>query len=371
MSFNNWNNMHTQSTPPPATDEVSIKELFLKIKEWVAYLKAQWKMLVFVVILCASIGFLYAYLQKPIYTATLSFALDDEKSGGGGIGGALGLASSLGFDLGGGSVSGVFSGVNLLELMKSRSLVEKTLLQPISINGKSISLASYYMKFNEMDKNIGKTFLLPSDPFPPLANRSTFNLQQDSLLGILYRQITGKNGLLSVAQKDKKISILTIDVKSKDELFSKTFAENLAKVVSAFYIETKSKKAKLNYEILQKQTDSIRNELNMAISGVAAANDLTYNLNPAFNRQRTPSARKQIDVQANTAILTQLVVNLEMAKVTLRKETPLIQVIDAPILPLPKEKLGKMKAAIGGGFLGFFICIIFLVFRKLFRDWML
>ncbi|MBS4063130.1 MAG: hypothetical protein KGZ74_01145 [Chitinophagaceae bacterium] len=363
--------MHTQSTPPVATDEVSIKELFLKIKEWVAYFKTQWQILVFVGVLSASVSFLYAYLQKPIYTATLSFALDDEKSSGGGIVGALGLANSLGFDLGSGSVSGAFSGANLLELMKSRSLVEKTLLQPITVKGKTISLATYYMKMTEMNKDMGKTFFLTSDLFPPLANRSTFSLQQDSLLGIMYHQIVGKNGLLSVAQKDKKISILSIDVKSKDELFSKNFAEKLAIVVSTFYIETKSKKAKLNYEILQKQTDSIRNELNMAISGMAEANDLTYNLNPALNRLRTPSARKQIDVQANTAILTQLVSNLEMAKVGLRKETPLIQIIDTPILPLPKEKISKMKITIGGGFLGFFIYIIFLVLRKLMRDWML
>lgn len=203
-----------------------------------------------------------------------------------------------------------------------------------------------------------------------MANRSTFNLQQDSLLGVLYRQITGKNGLLSVAQKDKKISILTIDVKSKDELFSKTFAENLAKVVSAFYIETKSKKAKLNYEILQKQTDSIRNELNIAISGVAAANDLTYNLNPALYSQKTPSVRKQIDVQANTAILTQLVTNLEMAKVSLRKETPLIQVIDTPILPLPKEKMSEMITTIFAGFLGLVIGVVFLIIRRLIHNLM-
>ncbi len=363
--------MYTQSTPPISNDEISIRELFLKIKKWIAYLQTQSRLLLLVGGLCVTVGFLYAFLQKPLYTATLSFALEDEKSSVGGMAGALGLASSLGFDLGGSSGGGAFSGANLLELMKSRSLVEKTLLQPITVKDKTMSLASYYMEKNEMGKDAEKTFgLSAADPFPPLPNRSTFSLQQDSLLGVLYQQIAGKNGLLSVVQKDKKISILSIDVKSKDELFSKNFAENLAKVVSTFYIETKSKKAKLNYEILQKQTDSIRNELNMAISGVAAANDLTYNLNPALNSQRTPSVRKQIDVQANTAILTQLVTNLEMAKVALRKETPLIQVIDAPILPLPKEKMSKIITAIVSGFLGLFMCIVFLVLRKLMRDWM-
>lgn len=362
--------MHTQPIPPVADGEISIKELVLKIKKWIAYLRTQWRLLVLAGGLCAAVGFLYAYLQKPLYTATLSFALEDEKSGGSGMAGALGLASSLGIDLGGASAGGAFSGVNLLELMKSRSLIEKTLLQPITVKGKIMSLAGYYMEKNKISKGLDENSGLPADPFPPLANRANFNLQQDSLLGVLYQQISGKNGILSVAQKDKKISIFSIDVKSGDELFSKNFTETLAKVVSNFYIETKSKKAKLNYEILQKQTDSIRNELNMAIGGVAEANDLTYNLNPALNRKRTPSARKQIDVQANTAILTQLVANLEMAKVSLRKETPLIQVIDAPILPLPKEKISKTKMTFIGGFVGSFVVVVFLVLRRLMRDWM-
>jgi uncharacterized protein involved in exopolysaccharide biosynthesis len=70
----------------------------------------------------------YAFMQKPTYTASLSFALEDEKSGGGGLSGALGLASSLGIDLGG-SAGGAFTGANLLELMKSRNIVEKALLE--------------------------------------------------------------------------------------------------------------------------------------------------------------------------------------------------------------------------------------------------
>jgi hypothetical protein len=45
--------------------------------------------------------------------------------------------------------------------------------------------------------------------------------------------------------------------------------------------------------ILERQTDSIRRELNGAITGVAVANDNTFNLNPALNVRRAPSARKQ------------------------------------------------------------------------------
>ena len=116
--------------------------------------------------------------------------------------------------------------------------------------------------------------------------------------------------------------------------------------------------------ILERQTDSIRRELNGAITGVAVANDNTFNLNPALNVRRAPSARRQVDVQANTAILTELVKQSELAKVTLRKETPLIQIIDKPILPLPKEKFGKAKGILIGGFLFGFLTVLYLLIKK-------
>ena len=73
-------------------------------------------------------------------------------------------------------------------------------------------------------------------------------------------------------------------------------------------------------------------------------------------------------MQANTVILTNLVVQLELAKITLRKETPLIQEIDKPILPLEKYKFGKLKFIILGGFLACFLTLIFLVFKQVLRD---
>ncbi len=120
-------------------------------------------------------------------------------------------------------------------------------------------------------------------------------------------------------------------------------------------------------DILERQTDSIRGELNGAITGVAVSNDNTFMLNPALNVRRVPTARRQVDVQANTAILTELVKQSELAKVTLRKETPLIQVIDRPILPLKKEKLGKIEGMVLGTLLFGFLSILFIFIKSFFK----
>jgi uncharacterized protein involved in exopolysaccharide biosynthesis len=177
-------------------------------------------------------------------------------------------------------------------------------------------------------------------------------------------QDLSKTGLI-VGQKDKKIAIITIDVNATNELFAKYFTEALVKEVSDFYVLSKSKKARMNMDILERQTDSIRRELNGAITGVAVANDNTFGLNPAMNVRRAPSARRQVDVQANTAILMELVKQSELAKVTLRKETPLIQVIDQPILPLKKYKFGKVKGLLFGGFLAGFLVVFLIISKRL------
>ena len=303
-------------------DEISLKELIQKIQEWTLYLKTQWKLIIGIAALGGIIGFVYASFQKPSYLATSTFVLEEDKGGGGGLGGALGLASSFGFDLGGGG-GGLFTSSNIIELMKSRLVVEKTLLNPIQVAGKKISLADYYIQINELKEVWSKTPALANINFPVNADRTKFSLQQDSILQTISAGLT-KNHLV-IAQKDKKVSIISLTVKTESELFSKLFCEQLLKETSDFYIETKSKKSRLNVDILQHQADSIRAELNSAITGVATASDNVYNLNPALNVKRTPSTRRQVDVQANTAILTQLVAQLELSKVSLRKETPLVQ----------------------------------------------
>ncbi|MNS89941.1 hypothetical protein D3C72_1239740 [compost metagenome] len=309
----------------------------------------------------AAFGVTYSFIKKPIYTATLSFALEDEKSGGG-LGGALGLASSLGFDMGG-SGGGAFSGANLSELFKSRSMVEQTLLTSVFVEGDSITLAEFYIKNSKWREKWNDKPKFKNIQFLPNVKRKYFTRVHDSILGVIYRDLS-KEGL-TVEQRDKKISIISMNVLSTDELFAKYFCEALARQVGLFYVTTKSKKARMNMAILQRQTDSIRGELNGAITGVAVANDETFNLNPALNVQRAPSARRQVDVQANTAILTELVKQTELAKVTLRRETPLIQVIDRPIFPLPSDRFGKGKGIIFGGFLGGFLILFYLIIRRL------
>lgn len=352
-----------QENPVNNSDEISLKELILKLGDWWRFLLSKWVTILIAGIIGGAIGLTYAFIKKPIYKAELSFALQDEKSGGG-LSGALGLASQFGIDLGGSGAGGEFSGDNLLALMKSRSMVEKALLTSITVHGKKETLAEFYIDFNKL-REVWKNKPEENIHFLPGADRLKFSLKQDSLLGVFHNDLTKNN--LTVDKADKKLSIISLSVNSTNELFSKSFTEVLAKVVSDFYVQTKTEKSIKNVAILQRQTDSVRRALNDAISGVASSIDAAPNANPSLQTLHVPSQRRQVDVQANTAILSELVKNLEVAKMSLLQETPLIQIIDRPILPLEEQKINKIKGFFVGVCIGVFSAVIFLSFRKFFK----
>jgi len=346
-------------------EAISLKELILKLLEWLRYLLSKWLIILIVGTIGGIIGLIYAYSIKPVYTAGLSFVLEDSQSSGGGLGGYSGLASMVGIDLGTNG-GGVFVGDNLMEFMKSRSMIEKALLTSINEAGKEKTLAEFYLDINALRKGWEKDPGLRSIHFLSSEDRSKFTRKKDSVLGACYNNIISNN--LSVAKKDKKLGIVTVTTKTENELFSKYFTETLVKVVSNFYVETKTKREAENLFILQHQTDSVRRELNLAISGVAASVDVTPNINPSRQVLRVPSQRRQIDVQANSTILQELEKNLEIAKVSLRKETPLIQVIDSPILPLQIEAYGKRKGVMTGGIIAGFLIAFYFVIKKVLTD---
>lgn len=349
MNSENINNIGSANS-----NEVSLKELILGIQEWWRYLLSRWLIIGIFGMTGGGLGFAYAYLNKPIYTATTTFVLEEEKSGSS-LGGLAGLASMAGVDLGG-SGGGIFQGDNILSLYKSRSIIERTLLtEVIGENQSKELLIDRYIDFNQLRKKwankqelVNLKFSqdsLKSEQFPKR------DRLRDSILGEIVDNIN-KN-YLSVTKPDKKLSTIQVDVKSQDEFFAKSFNDELVKNVNEFYINTKTKKTLQNVQILQHKTDSVRAVMNGAIYSAVEVADATPNLNPTRQVQRVaPAQRAQFSAETNKSILAEMVKNLEMVKISLLKETPLIQLIDQPVYPLKREFLGKVKGAILG-------CVIF------------
>ena len=363
MNTNNpLNDLNQNSTANMDSDEISLKELILKLQEWWSYFLSKWVIILIAGTIGGIAGVIYAFSEKPVYTAELTFVLEGGTQGGG-LANYAGLASQFGINMGGGGGQGVFVGENLLALMKSRLMIEKTLLTTINVNNRRITLAEFYIDINKLRKKWAKENPKLKDiRFLSGANPSKFTTEQNSLISSFHNALIGNN--LFIDKQDKKSSIIALRVNSENELFSKYFAEVLAKEVSEFYVETKTKKSADNLRILQYQTDSIRRALTISMMGVATSADENPNPNSARQVLRVPFQRRQGDVLANQAILSQLVQNLEIAKMSLRTETPLIQVIDGPVLPLKKTTPDMLFSFIKWDIVVSFFVVVYLIIHR-------
>jgi len=339
-------------------EEISLIEVVTTLREWNKYFLSKWLIILLFIAIGALVGFVYAWFKKPVYTASATFVLEESGGGGGAMGQYAGLASMVGIDLGGSS-NGLFSGDNIIALYKSRTMLKKVLLSSAEFDGKKQQLIDRYIDFNEL-RNKWKSPELKNIAF---SDTGKYTVLQDSILSEIIKNINLND--LSVSKPDKKSSIIDVSVKSRDEKFAKVFTDQLVETVNDFYVQSKTKKSLQNLAILQSQTDSVKAVMNGAIYNSASTIDATPNLNPTKQILRAPVQKSQFTAETNKVILGELIKNLELSKISLRKETPLIQVIDRPVLPLEKDKIGKLKSVIIGAFLCGLTGLIYLIFRKM------
>jgi len=340
---------------------ITISDTAKKLKFWFCYLASHFRVIALVTLVCLFAGFAYALIRKPVYIAESTFALEENENAG--LGQYSGLAALAGIPLNSNN-SGLFAGDNILELYKSRSMLKKTLLSRGVFNTGPQLLVDRYIASNGLRKQWSGKEQLEDLHFDADSGKSS--ILRDSILFDIIREIKKKN--LAVGKADKKLSVVYVTIQAKDELFAREFDRLLVANVNSFYVSTRIAKASQNLRILQQQTDSVHNLVISNMSGAALANDYVPNANPAKSILHTSSQKKLADMQANSAVYTELLKNLELAKINLQKETPLIQLIDQPDLPLEKQQLSKILYSIGGALAGFFAAVSYLLMKQVFGN---
>ncbi|MCH5719970.1 GumC domain-containing protein [Niabella hibiscisoli] len=351
---------------PSSVDQISLKEIILGVGRWLRYLLKKWYLIIAFALVGAVLGLFYASSKLPIFTATTTFVLENGGAKGG-LGQYAGVASMIGIDIGGGG--GLFQGENILELYKSRAMITKALLTPYSFNGVSQLLIDRYLETSKTREGWAKRPDLHNIKFN--TDNKYINAKQqiihDSILGQIVKQLTAQN--LEVRKQDKKMSLMAITVKNNDELFAKAFNEVIVSTVNKFYLDTKTQKSLENVAILQAKTDSVRDLMRGSINRAAVIADATPNQNPTRMAQRiAPIENAKVSAEVSQGVFASLLQNLELSKISLLKETPLIQIVDEPILPLDTTRFGKLKGIIIGTFIGGILIVLVLILRKIIKD---
>jgi len=337
--------------------DISLMEIIDIVKKYWTFLLSKWLVICIFGFGGASIGLVASLLVKPTYTAHLSFALV-EKSGGSGL---ADLASTLGLvGLNGGN-NGTFSGDNLLEIIHSRYSVEKTMLTPVTYNGTRKNLVEVYIDFLKLRDNWSGSIKNPELQklsYPIGQTRESFTRTQDSVLFSIYQSVTDSK-VFTVARKDRKTSIVNVDFSSSNELFSKLFVETLMQQTYLFYRETKTSQCRANINMIQHTADSIKNLYESALYKGAGFSQV--NINQAMQFAAVPRIKQENNAQLYGTVYAEVLKNLETLKLDMARETPIIQIIDNPRLPLKKEKLGKVTGLLTGGIIGGFLIVFYLL----------
>ncbi|MEA4935053.1 MAG: hypothetical protein VB102_00280 [Paludibacter sp.] len=344
----------------------SFKELIETINEVWIYLLHRWKIILIFGVTGAVVGLGLSFLVKPKYTASLSFALIEKASGSSGL---AGLVSSFGL---GGLIGGsgdAFTGDNLLEIMKSRYTVEKTLLSPIDFSGEKMTMVNAYIKINDLDKKWKNhnDKSVKAINFPIDQKRETFTRVQDSILNIIYNEFINSKQL-TIIRKEKKISMVYVNFTSVNEEFSKCFVENLMNQTCQFYTETRTAQSRLNINMMQHTADSIKSLYEAALYSSAAISQI--NINTAFQTAAVPRIKQENNAQLYGTVYAEVLKNLETLKLDLARETPIVQIIDTPRYPLKISKLGKAKGIVFGGVIGGVLIVFFLLIRKYLEEYL-
>ena len=313
----------------------------------------KWWLFLIVGLLAGLVGIYYASKQKTTYKSRLTFALDEGEA----MSNTISLAAQFGLNVGGGQ--DVFSGDNILEIMKSRRMIEGTLLSVDTLQNKPYTFIEYFLLQNQ-DKNAKKERNIH---FPVGQPRSAFTYAQDSLLYQSYMDFA-KN-YITADKPDRKYNIYEVTITNLNEKFTKDFTDRLVEKTNEFYTEISTKKAKETLDILEKRVAVMKGNVNSSIGSKAEIQDV--NLNPAFSAAQVPVLKQQANIQVYSSAYAEMFKNLEVARYQYLKRIPLMQIIDAANYPMQKVTVSKLKTALIFSFVACFIVFLILWIMNLLK----
>jgi hypothetical protein len=312
-------------------------------------------MLLIAAVLGAVIGAFLFSRQEAKYKAVSSFILEEKSAGA--AGGLAGIASQFGISAGGlGGGGGIFAGDNILNILKSKYIIQKVLLSHIGETGSDSAktIGDFYLEFTGLRKSwhnipalANLNFTIPSKVITPI---------QDSVLNVIYENILQEN--LFVERAVKQGTIVKVQVTAPNSLFARLLTERIVSESGKLYTDIKTGTAQAHIDQLEKRADSLLYLLNRKSYTAAASQPL--DVNPGLKESLVPGEISARDKSVLAALYAEVAKNLEMSKLLLSQQAPVIQLLDSPGYLLNDNKKGLLFYLI---IYGFGVTAIFIFFN--------
>ena len=343
---------------------LKLSDVFLLFKQFINFYKSFRKRNYLIIFGFMVISLLYYTIEKAKYEASASFVLME---GAGSKGGGLAsLSSQFGIDIGslGGQSNSIFSGDNIFDIFRTRTMVEKVLLSEFddAMNGPvKQTFADAYMK---MYPSFVKTIILgnktPVGSFYGYDNHLHADRVKDSVLSKIFEKLI-KNNLI-VQKSNKKGSIIQVVITTNNELFSKRFTEKLIETVKTFYLNINNTNSQIVLSSLQKKADSLQ----VLLYDKSFQSSRLFNMNSGLKSYTATEELSQRDKTVTYALYSEVIKNIEITKMSQAQQTPIFQIVESPRLPLENKKLELYELFLIGLFGGIIVSFCHAILKYIF-----
>jgi uncharacterized protein involved in exopolysaccharide biosynthesis len=324
----------------------------IDFKEFFKVLKKEKWIILAITSLFTVLGAFYAFSLKEEFVSEGKI-LPEASGKSSGLGQYAGLAALAGIDLG--SSTGGSDAIRpdlYPDVLNSTDFFLQLLTEKFNDKKNKEWLFSEYYLNEIIDGKIKKEDQKLN--FPKSKNYIALNRQTEKNIADLKKRIT--------CSYDKKTGVIGISVKMPDPVIAANIASFSMKYLTDYIINYRTEKQKRNLDFLAERLSSAKGKYYNTQSKKA-----TYTDQMPLGALRLQSAdlqreRIESDYKISSTFYNTLLQKYEEAKLQMQQETPVIQILESPVVPNLKSEPKKGIIVIISFILGFFISIIISLF---------
>ena len=312
---------------------------------------------------CAALSFYYYSNQPTLYKARLSFMLNEDESSQ--MTSMNTILGQLGFPI-------INQRVNIskvLELSLSRKIVQDAIFNKIKTENGLDYLANHIISEYELADKWAKNNKEMAGFTFDHSQIDSFDQKENIALRSLSVMIAGtpanrKNALIET-DYGQNTTIMSYVTHSIDELISYHLTNSIFESTSNFYVEKTIEKQQATYDVLTSKKDSLIKIYDNLENQYAIMSDRSTGL--FSSKMDIKKDRIRAEMLQMSSGLAKLEENIALVEFGIENNTPILQTIDAPILPLEEVSTSKLKSILIGAIVGFILsagCLILITFWK-------
>jgi uncharacterized protein involved in exopolysaccharide biosynthesis len=318
----------------PLVEEISLESIL-------KFLRKNFLVILIAVVLFGAIGYGVTRLMPVEYSATAKIL---PEAAGNNMGGLGGLASMAGISLAR-SQDGISPDL-YPDLVQSRTCLIKILTTPLSAqDNKTVVLMEY------LGKNV------PSLTPAQIA-------QADSMLVLTKDQelvMRTMAGRIEVTM-DRLTGILTLEVEMPDPVLAASSTKFIINYLTTFVSEYQSGRETQKVVFLNQQVLAAKQKYQRAELALNAYRD--RNRNPFTNVSQIEEQRLQSDFTQQQSLYAELTRQLESARLQALEESPVLKIIEPPMVPNQSSSPKTLVFIIASALFGLVLVILFLLLRN-------